>query len=292
MLQTEVNRRRKILLPLEIGHVTAELCAEYGMMLEWLVIDELAVITEDLMSTAQKEVLAFTELLQWLVRMGPAFGVFCILATQRPSAKSVPVAIRDLIVFRAALYIGSFSGSQAILGKAGPANRADWLDPDQKGVAIVTRVGQMRSHLVKPKDLKKVALYAAALRGSAPDPGTDFPEPVRSIMQVFDDEGADKDLPSWAIIRGLNERDMDYSFKSLASALRPYGIESVLVGQKREAGYRLADLRTVPRVRVNLLKPLSDALPESQRDRPEREPREGDGEGSPMAANYSPEDES
>jgi hypothetical protein len=283
MLQTEVNRRRKILLPLEIGHVTAELCAEYGMMLEWLVIDELAVITEDLMSTARKEVQVFTELLQWLVRMGPAFGVFCILATQRPSSISVPVAIRDLIVFRAALYIGSFSGSQAILGKAGPANRADWLDPDQKGVAIVTRVGQMRSHLVKPKDLKKVALYAAALRGAgpAPDPGTDFPEPVRSIMEIFQDEDEDKDLPSWAILRGLNERDMDYSFKSLAAALRPYGIESTLVGPKREAGYRLADLKTVPRVRLHRLR-------ESGPDRP----GEGDGEASPMAANYSPEDES
>lgn len=291
-LQAEVTRRRKILLPLEIGHVTAELCAEYGLMLEWLVIDELAVITEDLMSTAKKEVMAFTELLQWLVRMGPAFGVFCILATQRPSDKSVPVAIRDLIVFRAALYIGSFSGSQAILGKAGPANRADWLDPDQKGVAIVTRVGQMRSHLVKPKDLKKVALYAAALRGSGPqpDPTTDYPEPVKSIMAVFREEDADKDLPSWAIIRGLNALDMDYSFKSLASALRPYGIEPVLVGPKRESGYRLADLKTVPRVRVNLLKPISDGLGERDREGRERDGREGDDGAGRMAANYGEED--
>lgn len=288
-LKKEITRRRKLLLPLKKAHIDPAICREYSLTVEWLVIDELAVLTEDLMATHKKEVEIFRELLQYIVRMGRAFGILCIFATQRPSDKSIPVAIRDLIIMRAALYIGSFSGSQAILGKAGLANRADKLNPDQKGVAIFTRVGQVRMHLVELPDLERVALYAAQLRGgSTPDPDLDYPEPVRSILHVFHVEQADKELPSWAIIRGLEALDQDYSFKSLAAALRVYGIESSLIGPKRESGYQRAALERVPKVRLHALTPFSVPLSEREPDGG----REGDGEaGSPMAANYG-EDES
>jgi hypothetical protein len=301
-LKTEINRRRKILLPLGVGHVTEELCDKYGMKLEWLVIDELAVLTEDVRSIDKKGVEDFIELMQWIVRMGPAFGVFVILATQRPSDKSVPVAIRDLIIFRAALYIASFSGSQAILGKAGPSFRADWLDPEQKGVALITGTGPVRMHLVKLPDLQRVADFALALRAggqvAANVVGYDRPEPVRSMLLVMDAELAPKEMPTWALLAGLAERGIDHSAMSLGAALTPFGVTSRNVGPNREKGYRRAELEQVPQTALTgaqtPLDPARRADPSGPRAADPSGPGAGEQEdgqsGSPMAANYEPED--
>lgn len=289
-LRKEVNRRRVMLLAEGEANVTEALCQRLNITLEWLLIDELAVITEDLWAKHRKAVEEFHAELTWLVRMGPAFGVFAILATQRPTAISMPPALKGMITNRIALAVADVSASQAILGKAGLANRADHLDPDQKGVAIVAGKGQVRFHLVTVDDLAYVVKYAISLRSGAAPTGAqvfgEYPEPVQSILEVFHTEEDPAALPTWAILRGLMEREIDHSAKSLAEALRPFGIERTLVGPKREAGYRMDSFTQVSPLPLTS---ISQPLDERDGDGGERDGRE-DGEQSPgVAANLGPE---
>jgi S-DNA-T family DNA segregation ATPase FtsK/SpoIIIE len=250
-LRKEVNRRRVMLLVAGQEHLTEALCRELHLTLEWCLMDELAVITEDLWVKHRKAVEEFQAELMWLVRMGPALGVFFILASQRPTAISMPPPLRGMITNRIALAVADVSASQVILGKAGKANRADQLDPEQKGVAIIANVGQVRFHKVTMADLSDVIQYAVALRSGVPDDEHDVgirPEPVQSILDVFSEEKNPSSLPTWAILKGLMERDIDHSSRSLAEALRPFGITPQNVGPhgQQSKGYLLRAFSDVP----------------------------------------------
>lgn len=255
-LQEEINRRREILLSAGVGRVSEAICQKYNLSLEWTVIDELAVITEDMMSLAGKDVKRLVELMQYVVRMGPAFGVFCILATQRPSEKSVPVTVRDLIVRRTAFYIGSVYGSHAILDKTGWQNRADQLDPDQKGVSITLGVGKFRGHLVEQKDLQKVVAYAASIRASsrpglmAANEEETYPEPIATILRAF--RKAEKDvIETSELIRILHDFGLtSVNAKNLAESLKPFAISPgrPYIGGIQTRGYKKEDFLRVPKV--------------------------------------------
>jgi hypothetical protein len=252
-LKAEVNRRRKILLSARAGHVTEQICKDYSFGLEFLFIDELAVLTTDLMSQHKQEVLRFRELLGWLVRMGPAFGVFCVLATQRPSDTSVPDEIRSMIIWRIAFYISSVTGSQAILGKAGPAYRADWLDPEQKGVAIAIGEGQLRPHLVEPDDLAKVVQFCKIFRSGPTNPTTSgkraHPEPVKFILEIFAKAGQEE-LETSKLLVMLQNAGYPVSAESLAKSLRAFGIKPtrIRVNGTQLRGYVRSHFEAVPMV--------------------------------------------
>lgn len=250
-LKDEIDRRKPLLRKAKAKHVSEELCRQLNLKLEWLIIDELAVLTEDLMSRHTAEVLAFTEALQYIVRIGPAFGVYCILATQRPSAKSVPDTIRSLIIMRLAFYISSVTGSQAILGKAGPKYRADWLNPNQKGVAIAVGDGHLRPHMVEDADIAEIVKLGKALRAGGsikPDLEFDYPEPVKSMIDILESDNVDT-MFTVDILEKLTALGKKYTAISLSAELRSFGIHRsrVTINGKESKGYKLDDLMSAPR---------------------------------------------
>jgi hypothetical protein len=255
-LKKEISHRKAILFKEGVSKLSEKLALKHGLSTEWLIIDELAVITEDLMSEYGSLVNAFLDDLQWLIRSGPKYGVFAGLATQRPSIKSVRPAIKALIVFRFAFYISDQPGSMAILGKAGSANRADWLDPTQKGVGIAIGHGQFRGHMVSTDDLAKVAQYAASLRavdGPSVEPQGSvqvYPEPVRTLLEILGELGEDR-LETVVLISLLQQRrHKAVTAIKLAASLAPLGVRPrrFYRGKTEVRGYLRSDLEAVARV--------------------------------------------
>lgn len=254
-LKAEANRRKRILFKEGVSKLSAAIARKYGIGTEWLLIDELAVITEDMMSTNKKAVTEFIEDLQWLVRMGPKYGIMCVLATQRPSANSIPTTIRGLISFKVAFYISDSAGSLAITGKAGPANRADFLDPEQKGVAIVVGVGQMRAHLVETWDLSRVCQFAISLRAQSRSgrfhvkPDAVRPEPVRTMLEIMDEKHVDQ-IATSEMIEALRALGHDrVTEKNLADSLKRLDISPIRfydTDKTRKRGYLREHLAAVP----------------------------------------------
>lgn len=255
-LKEEAGRRKKILFAEGVSKLSPKIARKYNLGTEWLIIDELAVITEDMMSSNGKAVKAFIEDLQWLVRMGPKYGIFAVLATQRPSKDSIPSPIRGLISFRVAFYIADSAGSYAITGKAGPSNRADLLDPEQKGVAIVVGEGQFRAHLVETFDLSRVCSFAMSLRaqyaaGERPvESDADYPEPVRTMLQIMDERKVDE-ISTAELLEALRAMGHDrVTERNLADSLKPFDIspERYYDSDKtRKRGYKRPALESVPK---------------------------------------------
>lgn len=248
-IKKEIQRRRVLLRKLGKAHITEELYYSHGLTLEWLFIDELATFTEEMMVFHKKEVMAFLELLQWIVSKGPSFGILTVLATQRPSDKSIPDVIRSLIVWRVAFYIASQPGSLAITGKAGINFRADLLDVNQKGVAITTDAGQVRMNLTTSDDLVRIALFATDMRRgsgrlpSQPEPLGVWPVMVAAVLEVFAARGNPAWLRTSELVEALNLKNA----KELSVALPVTSIRSRVDGDQFW-GYSRADLLAVPRM--------------------------------------------
>jgi FtsK/SpoIIIE family len=273
-IKTEANRRKGILAGENVSKLSEKLARKHGLGTEWLIIDELAVITEDLMETNKAEVMAFRADLQWLVRMGPKYGIFSVLSTQRPSEKSIPPAIKDLIVFRVAFYIASAAGSRAILDKAGVNNRADLLDPDQKGVCISVGEGQFRAHLVEVSDLAKVAAYARTIRtgyqrdGQAAPADAVWPEPVQTMIDIMVAKDVEE-ISTEQMIGALKDLGYDrVNDVKLAASLKPFmiGPRRVRIEGSQVRGYSLADLKRVTKVVTNAVLPFPRPVTETACD--------------------------
>jgi hypothetical protein len=258
-LKAELNRRKGILLREGAEHLTEELAMKHGLYVEFFMIDELATITAEMMIRHKKEVLYFLEVLQYLVSKGGKFGIHCILATQRPSKNSIPVEIRDMILFRVAFYIGSQSGSIAITGKAGESNRADRLNPDQKGVGIVVNEGQIRPFLIENTDIRGVVRAAAMIRAGVMSArhdervNVDWPEPIKSIIAIFIESEARR-LKSMTIVDELTKRTGErWTPERLAETLRPFGIAPKtvwIVGEENAKGYKREEFENLPKVQT------------------------------------------
>jgi len=278
--QKEINRRRQLMFG-KYAKLSGPVARKLNLTTEWTVIDEMAVITSDLLKKHKDEVEDFLDILLSNVKMGPAFGVFCILASQRPSSKVIPVDLRDMVIRRTAFYIAGVSGSQAILGKAGPMYRADWLDPDQKGVSITVGVGRTRCHLVGLEELERVASAAVSLRAAHRPSnvipmGSRYPEPVGTVLRAFTRAEADV-LPTARLIELLHEDGLtSVNGKNLADSLKPFGIEPgrPYIGAKQVRGYLKAQFENVPQVPE-----LDQSSPgfESEGDDTDEGPEDGSG---------------
>lgn len=84
--------------------------SDYGLCV--LVVDELAVY----LTSRDRRVDEFTHLLRELISLGRALGIVVILATQKPTAQTLPSNIRDLITYRAAFRCTTRDASDTILG--------------------------------------------------------------------------------------------------------------------------------------------------------------------------------
>lgn len=279
-LKVEVNRRKRILFAEKASRITEEIALKHGLGTVWYVIDELAVLTEDLYATHKQEVEEFLADLHWYVRGGPKYGMFSIFATQRPSNRSMPATLTGLVVNRIAFYIANQSGSLSILGKGGNANRADKLDPKQKGVAIWTGHGQFRSHRVLPVDLERVVRFARAARaqfrvqGPAEAPvDYVYPEPVATVLQIMDNPRTDS-IESKKLLDILHT--MGYSevtFEKLAASLKVLGVSPSrpYIDGKQVRGYKRSDLEKVAKVprRIDLAPSPIDLEPDEDAGEPD-----------------------
>lgn len=273
-LKAEASRRKSILAGEGVSKLSERLALKHHLSTEWMIIDELAVITQDMFTKHKDAVEAFLEDLQWLVRMGPKYGIFCVLSTQRPSEKSIPPAIKALIVFRVAFYIADQPGSMAILGKAGLEHRADRLDPDQKGVCIAIGEGQFRAHLVETFDLDKVARYAATIRrvyvtdGQPAPEGAQWPEPIQTMIDIMT-KAELVEITTEQMLESLQALGYDRVNKDvLAESVRPMGVgpRRIRVDGKQKRGYVMADLKKVPKTVTNAVQAPSRAVSETTCD--------------------------
>ncbi|MFE3502922.1 hypothetical protein [Kitasatospora sp. NPDC059160] len=98
--------------------LTPKLAAEHGMPVLALIIDEIQEAFGALlaMSEGKKEFDALVEKLARLIRRGRACGLIVIAAAQRPDAKSVPTAFRDVILKRYSVHTVDDTSSDMILG--------------------------------------------------------------------------------------------------------------------------------------------------------------------------------
>lgn len=112
-----------------------------------------------------------------LAKLGPAAGIMLVLATQRPSAETIPTELRDVIGIRFAMRVMGWQFSEMVLG-SGTRNAlgldASRFTRDHLGVGILLGTGEsalagqaaatIRTHLMDLVDMEDVAERARALR--------------------------------------------------------------------------------------------------------------------------------
>ncbi|MFT7835608.1 FtsK/SpoIIIE domain-containing protein [Saccharothrix sp. BKS2] len=103
------------------GKITRALATDPAAGMPWIVlaIDECQ-LTFEALGSDDKEVKSLRRVIvdkvSWLIRKGPAAGCTVMLATQRPSAESVPTRLRDNVGSRAALRLPTQAASDMVLG--------------------------------------------------------------------------------------------------------------------------------------------------------------------------------
>jgi S-DNA-T family DNA segregation ATPase FtsK/SpoIIIE len=141
-----------------------------------LVIDELAFFTAG-GGKLKKEADEFSSLLLDLVARGRAAGVVCVLASQKPSAQTVPTFIRDLISTRFAFRCGNNAQSDTILGDkmAQAGYDASTIGTDTPGLGLLLgetgkEAQRFRSFWLQDHDLRALAKRAEEFRLGAREP--------------------------------------------------------------------------------------------------------------------------
>ena len=108
-----------------------------------------------------------------LVKRGPALGIFLILATQRPDAKSLPTGISANAVLRMCLKVMGQTENDMVLGTSAYKNgvRATMFAFSDKGIFYYAGEGDapriVRGYEVDAPGAEKIALRARALRERA-----------------------------------------------------------------------------------------------------------------------------
>jgi S-DNA-T family DNA segregation ATPase FtsK/SpoIIIE len=140
-LRTEMRRRTKVIRELAEAHpelcpdnkVTPELSSRKDLGLHPLAIavDECQVAFEHPQYGDEFETIATD-----LTKRGPALGIFQILATQRPDAKSIPTGISANVVLRMCLKVMGQMENDMVLGTSSYKNgiRATMFDFEDKGI--------------------------------------------------------------------------------------------------------------------------------------------------------------
>ncbi len=112
------------------------------------------------------------ELAERIIKLGRAFGVILLLATQRPDKDSLPTGITANVGTRLALRVTDQTTNDMILGTSAYRNgvRATMFGPSDKGVAYLRGAGEpviVRGFYVDAVQAEKVCDRARALREQA-----------------------------------------------------------------------------------------------------------------------------
>jgi hypothetical protein len=149
--------------------LTPQLAKDHGMPVLALTIDEIQEAFGALlaMSEGKKEFEALVEKLARLIRRGRACGLIVIAAAQRPDAKSVPTAFRDVILKRYSAHTVDDTSSDMILGD-GMAKRghtAAGLGIIGVGVlAEETGAERIQVDRITPEQFEEICLRGRQLR--------------------------------------------------------------------------------------------------------------------------------
>jgi DNA segregation ATPase FtsK/SpoIIIE, S-DNA-T family len=177
-LRTEMRRRTKVIRDIADKYVarcpenkvTPELASDPRLNLHPIAaaIDECQVAFEHPAYGAEME-----SIVTDLVKRGPALGIFMILATQRPDAKSIPTGISANAVLRFCLKVQGQTENDMVLGtsqyKAGI--RATLFGFDEKGLLYFGGEGMrpriVRSQYIDGPMAKVIVARARVMRESA-----------------------------------------------------------------------------------------------------------------------------
>ncbi|TDB79668.1 cell division protein FtsK [Actinomadura sp. KC216] len=244
-LKAEMHRRSEIFkkLPREAkpdGKLTRELAADRRRNLRpiGVIFDEVQnlILHPDHGGPALVEDLAAVE------RIGRAYGIFIIFATQRPDGDALPPKVRDLALVRFCLKVPDHVSNDMILGsgayKAGYRASEFRLDVD-RGLGWYNGAGDMQAVRTLYLDLHDTARIAARARAMRQAAGVlsgyalgeaEPDEPERSfaadVLTVFG--SADKrhcDTIAALLREHLSGVYADITTKAVSSQLRALGIE-------------------------------------------------------------------
>jgi S-DNA-T family DNA segregation ATPase FtsK/SpoIIIE len=197
----------------------------------------------------------------FIIKIGPAFGVFLILATQRPDAKSLPTGVSSNVSQRFCLKVMDQTANDMVLGTSAYRNgiRATTFRAEvdaglgyQVGAAAQPLV--VRTFYLNLPDTERAARRARALREAAGTLsgvalGQDDATPQRDVLaDVAEAFGGDTGL-QWAELAArlesrFPERWQDTTADAVSAECRARNVPSVLVkAEGRSArGCRLADI--------------------------------------------------
>jgi S-DNA-T family DNA segregation ATPase FtsK/SpoIIIE len=251
MLRAELGRRSAALKRVDKadrpdGKVTRELASRRGLRLRPLVavFDEVQNVFQHPQHGTQA-----AEDAAYVIRLGRAYGVIIVLATQRPTSESVPTMVTGIIDSRFCLKVPAQPENDTILGtgsyKSG-YNAAAFRAKTDAGLGWLKGEGDpqiVRTFYLDLPATERIAARARVMREQAGvltghALGLDDAEPARSfaadVLTVFGDAGR---LHTATIARRLAERIpqayADTTAAAVASQLRGLG---VTVKNVREPG--------------------------------------------------------
>jgi DNA segregation ATPase FtsK/SpoIIIE, S-DNA-T family len=197
----------------------------------------------------------------WIIKIGPAFGVYLILATQRPDARSLPMGVSSNVSQRFCLKVMDQIANDMVLGtsayKQGVRATTFRAEIDaglgyQVGAAAHPLV--VRTFYLNLPDTERVAKRARALREAAGTLsgvalGEDDSTPQRDVLaDALDVFGGDNGVhwPELAarLAQRFPDRWQDTTPDAVSAELRGRGVPSVVVKVAGQAarGCRAADV--------------------------------------------------
>ena len=263
LLRAEVERRTERLraLPRELcpdKRVTRQIAAKRALKL-WPIectIDE----CQNLFSH-EKYGKAAGEDATWIIKIGPAFGIYLVLATQRPDAKSLPTGVSSNVSLRFCLKVMDQTANDMVLGTSSYKSgiRATTFRPVVDAglgylVGASASAQVVRTFYVDTPATERVAKRARALREAAGTLsgvalGEDDRVPERDVLaDVLEVLGADSGLQWPAVAERLAqrfpERWAEVTGEVISAELRARGVPSVNVKADGQVarGCRRADV--------------------------------------------------
>jgi S-DNA-T family DNA segregation ATPase FtsK/SpoIIIE len=197
----------------------------------------------------------------FIIKIGPAFGVFMILATQRPDKDSLPTGVSGNVSMRFCLFVAGQVENDMILGTSAYKNgaRATMFRPEidaglgyLKGESTVPRV--VRTYYLNDAATEQVAKRARQLREHAGTLsgvalGQDDTVPQRDVLADAAEALAGTSGLHWQVLADrlagrFPERWADASGDAVRAELGARGVPSVVVVMDgtRARGCRAADV--------------------------------------------------
>ncbi|WP_045876669.1 hypothetical protein [Pseudofrankia sp. DC12] len=261
-LKKEILRRTEVMagIPEALapdGSVTRELAARRELGLHPLVmtIDEAQNLFSD--SKVGEEA---GQLAEDCIKLGRAFGVILMLATQRPDKESVPTGVSANVSIRFCLRVMGQVENDMVLGTSAYKNgiRATTLRPSDKGIGMLVGGGDeptvVRTAYIQIPESKKIGARARAMRIAAgtltgyaagqwaytEDTGPDY-SLIADLLQVMAEPKAHSATlcgrlyahwPERYAATGPDGERMPWAAETLAAALKPFGVTTKQVWAK------------------------------------------------------------